>query len=275
MKNTDLTKLGAALAVAFTLSACAEKIPTETKPCPCADGDVCCDSGVCAADEAACGAATFALSKSIEGDWVGYFENFLGGDDAVAIQLAVAGDGALSGRLVMGTATPPPPATDPDVQWPDPNPGTYAPSYDPVLGFAYTLRDIRWEEKRLRFGYAMWEPWDPWCRLQQPVSLDGSYYECAPNGQNSDLLSTQNGTCINSNAPSIPYRCFKTFYCDSSRVCTCDANGCVADTEKCTPQRCAADDGTFDLVIRGDIADGTAMLAFDDRNYNIRLTRRR
>src|ERR1051325_5411462 len=88
------------IVAAVLASACVDHVDTSLKSCPCAEGYVCCESGVCAADSGSCGAATAALSTSVQGSWSGYIENFRSdAPDAVRINIAVAGDGTLSGEV--------------------------------------------------------------------------------------------------------------------------------------------------------------------------------
>ena len=164
-----MSVLGYSVIVAAAIgSACVEHVDTGLKPCPCAGGNVCCESGVCAADSAGCGAATVALSTSVQGSWSGYIENFQGAPDTVRIAIAVASDGTLSGQATFGTDAPPPPAPDPALPWP-PNYDTRA---DPtfVAGASYTARDINWQARRLKLKLELSELWQPWCALLPPFN---------------------------------------------------------------------------------------------------------
>ena len=130
-----------------------------------------------------CAVATAALSAFVAGHWTGYIENLVGGDDAVDLTIAVASDGTLSGQLTIGTETPPVPATDGTVGWPpwmSRGLDTVPPAY--LSGFKYTGRDMSWVAKRLKIRLPTFEPWEPWCTLQQSYPTpDG--YRCYPAGE--------------------------------------------------------------------------------------------
>src|SRR4051812_23884467 len=138
-----------------TLSAgCADKVATATAACPCATGNVCCASGVCAKSEGACPAATLALAQESSGQWRGYVENynFPSGSDAVSISLSVSGE-EVSGQVVFGD--PATPQGGPDAGRPSAIDGglPVSPSAgEPALkeGFSYHANDIRWENRRLK-----------------------------------------------------------------------------------------------------------------------------
>ncbi len=145
-------------------------MPTETNPCPCASGYVCCSSGVCATDQGGCGAVTAVLSQAVAGDWTGYLEDFSfpSGSDAIKISIAVAPDGALSGQVVLGAGSAPPTATDPDVAWPQ---GVSAASVRYGLeGASYDALNILWEANRLKFSISLYSPWAAVVRAADTLS---------------------------------------------------------------------------------------------------------
>ena len=265
------TKLIAALAVAAGLgggAACAEHVtvPTEIASCPCSGGSVCCASGICAASQDACTAATRALSESVQGVWTGYLENFqLSTDDTLKISIDVASDGTLSGQVVLGMDTPPAPATDGNAVWPpsvDPN-MPLLPPYMP--GFAYEARNIRWEARRLRFEMAQFQAWQPWCALQQSYQIGPDWFSCIPGTGGMSERDPSSGavTCVATDADGsnpTPVPCFKlTAFCSIIGPCACDAATCKARTDMFY---------SFDIALRDGIGDGSTSLA----NTNVRLT---
>ncbi len=270
-KRTSSSSLFAALALTAGLGgfpACADHVavPTEITSCPCAGSSVCCASGVCAANQNACDAATHALSESIQGVWTGYLENFqLSTDDSIKISIDVAPDGTLSGQVVLGKDTQPAPATDPDSPWPPSiNPVTpVLPSYIP--GFAYEARNIRWEARRLRFDIAQYQAWQPWCALQQSYQTGPDSYNCVPGNGGVGTAPDGTGTqmCFaEDRAGNIvaPVQCFKLFlFCDGLGPCSCDATACNARTDFSY---------SFDIALRDGIGDGSNTLS----NGNVRLT---
>src|SRR5207244_9243080 len=113
----------AAPLAALPFAGCVDTRPEASRPCPCASGNVCCASGVCAPDGDSCGEATLALAVENAGTWTGYLENYNlpSGSDALAIALDVSG-AVVSGTFVMGTAAAPPPPTDLTTPWPPGSP---------------------------------------------------------------------------------------------------------------------------------------------------------
>jgi hypothetical protein len=253
------------LAGSIGVSACADQIPSAVKSCPCATGNICCESGVCARDADSCGAATQALSESVTGTWVGYLENFpYGDDDSIRISIAVDPAGTLSGQVTLGRATPPAPTVDPSLPWPvdyDVQKAEVLPAY--VAGFEHTARNIRWEAKRLRFSIARYEPWQPWCAGQQSHELSPGNFSCLP----SDTITGDGaGYCFGCLPADpltavrdcrIPINCSIVSLCQTP-VCSCDANGCNAQP----------DEGySFDIALKDGVGDGSTSLA-----GNIRLS---
>jgi len=244
------------VAAAAVASACVDHVDTGIKPCPCATGYVCCESGVCAADAASCDTATSALSASVQGSWSGYIENYRpDAADTVRITISVAPDGTPAGQATFGNGVAPPPPTDPALPWP-PNYKTMLGGPTFLEGAAYTARDIKWESRRLKLALNLPEPWQPWCALLPafPTGLEDPAYTCAIG-----IVGEADGTC---SVPGItgPTNCDKWSICLG--LCQCEASGCHA-----------ADyfNVLLDIAFDGSQADGSIDLA--GSRYNLRLTR--
>jgi hypothetical protein len=303
----SLALVRAALAAAALAPGCAKHVSVNAQPCPCADGFVCCPSGICATATDACDQATSALSTQARGQWSGYVENYSGlasGSDTLKLAFDVADDGTLTGRVTLGDAAPPAPATDGTQIWP---PGLSADDAEfaagkPIEGFVYTAREIRWEARRLRFAIALTEPWKPWCELQRPYDWDDPALQ-PPSVTNNDDAGpltdaggvgvppdaddagpspdagaepTSTGTgghtpdwhCVRHDTDNvgIMWLCLASGY-----PCTCDATACTAAGLDPDDVRTQAREMTFDLVLTGDAGDGS--LAFEDVTNNVRLVR--
>jgi hypothetical protein len=280
----------AALAAALALSAvaCAKDVPTGAQPCPCADGYVCCQSGVCAQGQDSCDEATSALSAQAVGQWTGYIENYTGlasGADTLTLSFRVADDGTLQGSAKLGDATPPAPPTDPKVPWP---PGI---TYDnagllsngPWEGFAYTAHALKWEARRLKFDVYFAEPWKPWCELQTSYMTtrdNGPPYEsvlpppwwtCTPNGSWSPSPSDATMCQLDGQAGGESIPCLDFALCSNyGDPCVCDSKGCTVPmtSPSVTPV------ASFDIALTGDSGDGSMALGngvgFGQMN-NVRL----
>jgi hypothetical protein len=272
------------------VAGCVDKVDTAVLSCPCATGYVCCESGVCATEQMGCAAATAALSATVAGHWTGYIENLAGGDDAVDLTIAVASDGSLSGQVTIGSGTPPAPATDGTVGWPasiDQGLDTVPPTH--LSGFAYTATDMSWLAKRLKIRVPTYEPWEPWCALQQSYPTpDG--YRCYPAGNFMSLGAA--GNCqidtdpTMTTDPLVAIGCTQYAMCDTVRacncpnppscncggngVCECDATGCHAgSTWMSVPIG-----SWFDLSFHGNDGDGSVALGLGGQDrYNVRLMR--
>jgi hypothetical protein len=250
--------IAALLLAAGTLTtACVDHVDTAIKSCPCAAGNVCCASGVCAADQDACAAATAALSASVQGRWTGYIENFRPDvDDAIAVDISAASDGTLSGTVRFGKGAAPPAASDPALPWP-PGPREIQTSY--VVGVDYTARDIAWLSRRLKLTVETYEPWQPWCALQQSYPGEPDGFMCIPQGTLMDDLAGQCWIAPES-GPVIAIDCDKASLC--FEMCTCDASGCEA-----------WDDVTYALDVAFHDAAAEGSINMWNANYNLRLTR--
>jgi len=252
--NDDFRRFGLVMAVVMLGGfgpGCANEVSTAVSPCPCADGYVCCSSGVCAATEDACGGATSALFVEAKGTWTGYIENviFPSGSNALQITLAVAADGTPSGQVVFGEGPPPPLPTEPGIAWPG---GTDITNASLLEGYANQAQSLRWEQQHLRFSIGKYTPWIDWCALQG----NG----CSLSGYGID------GTdgCAWRTTPPTPVACDYALDC---MVCTCLPTGCTPDAY------------AFDITLRGDVGDGSTNVGgwhnFDDPTvfHNLRLMR--
>lgn len=271
MRRESQTVTAVAFAVTVTVTAaaatlaggCVDRVDASIRSCPCAAGNVCCESGVCAEDQAACGAATLALSQSVRGEWAGYIENYKAPpNDAIRIAVSVAGDGTLSGVVKLGAAgAPPAPPTDPALPWP---PGRSEEQTSYVSGFAYDARDMSWQAKRLRLSVQTYQPWEAWCGLQTSypqsnAELAGAF-SCVPDGLDSDAGGNCSVPGTTPTDPRIPVNCDAASLC--YEMCRCDAASCGA-----TPDVFYRIDIAFD----GSRAEGSISLW--NSNFNLRLDR--
>ena len=263
-------ELGLALALlvaAAGLPACADRVATETKACPCATGNFCCASGVCAGDEVGCGDATLALATENAGAWSGYLENTAlpSGSDAIRVSLTVVG-AEVTGELVLGTAPPPPVPTE----------AVYPSNFVPgawildqsllnqvryVEGFVYHARDLAWENRRLKLTVDLAEAWQATCALYQPITVAGETFIC-PGGYG---YSSDTGLCNLANGmPNADFDCKYVAPCEPGSQCHCNAT-------TCTP---AGGTISVDVSLRGDLGDGSLIgIAPSGGATNLRLMR--
>lgn len=245
--------------------ACADKVASETKGCPCATGNVCCSSGVCAASEAGCPAATLALAEESAGTWTGYFENFnlRSGADSIRITLAVAGHD-VSGQVRMGSENLEPDTLEPPTAVPGSDGGFFVDAiggrgFEVREGFHYPATDIRWESRRLKFTIPLGAAWKARCDAQQPVTFEGQTFYCPGNFEFSSFGGCTLG--VGNGSTTVPIDCHLLL------GCFLDHCGCNETT--CTPN---GGDATIDVALRDGIGDGS-IGGIDVSPINIRLTR--
>jgi hypothetical protein len=257
---------------ALPFAGCVDTRPEASTPCPCASGNVCCASGVCASDGDSCGEATLALAAENAGTWTGYLENYNlpSGSDALKIALDVSG-GVVSGTFVMGTVAPPPPPTDITTPWPPGSPPivTFAdvtasnfpiPDQGIVEGFAYEARDIAWENLRLKFKVALGDAWRPLCDLYaaNPITVAGQPVVCPTSwGWERGVGCTVGQTVLSdADCQHVLIACTSTFQ-----------PRCVCSETTCTP---FAGDLSVDVALHDHRGDGSVAGPIE---ANVRLTR--
>ncbi len=199
--------------------------------------------------------------------WTGWVENyqFPSGSDVIKFSFASDSAGQVVGQVVFGVGTPPPPATDPNVGYPDEN-DTGA--YTQMEGFPYSMVTTSYTPSRLRFTIQENEPWTGWCALQTPM-FDGDT-TCLPawNG----MLDPNNNYCalFNPNGETLVVDCGKFNLCP--RVCICSAASCRVklpeDTTSPFDPSPAARTVSFDLALSGSIGSGSVVGGMDDHNVH-------
>jgi len=190
------------------------------------------------------------------GSWHGYVENQPAPWDELFLEINGANGDGICGTLRIGSAEPPPPATDPNVTYP---PGVIdqSPNYL-IPGFTLTLMNGSTDGTRVRFGVSTQEGYDGWCRLQTVYPDGNGSCSCLPpltgGGVRSGDVCTWNGQVTD---------CGKVEMCagNAVAVCMCNASGCSATT------------GTvdFDLRVNGDLAEGNATKNPGSRIYFTRV----
>jgi hypothetical protein len=163
------------------------------------------------------------------GTYLGYFENYMfpSGSDAVLMKLALGSDGiTVTGIVVLGSGTPPPPPTQPDVGYPTPTTG----GTSLIEGYAHTVLSGNLMAGRLRLGIDTDEPWAEWCQIQTsyPQVVPSGGYSCIP-----AACGTVSGSTCSYNAclangmpgPLVPIDCAQESLCGFG-LCTCTASGC-------------------------------------------------
>jgi hypothetical protein len=251
-----------AMGLAASWSGCGAPVDADLKGCPCAAGYVCCDTGVCAADEQACAGSDAALFGLFKGDWEGYLENFQfrSGSDALSLSLSVSEAGVPSAQVVLGAGTPPPAPRATDAFWPPvASDGELTALLTPALeGVTYTAENLRWEQQRLRFTINPFEPWQRFCELQPIFPVAGGY-QCLPERVSGDA----NGGCRLADSGE-EVDCRRASLCDAGpgAVCACTAAECHADSIRTI---------AFDLALRQGAGDGTTSIG--NTLVNVRLRR--
>ena len=295
-KATRRFALGGLLTAMAALG-CVDQLPTSDKPCPCASGYVCCDSGKCASSEAACNAGSAGASgiagttgsvghggsggggsagsgaplvpsevvAEVAGLWTGYMEGFTfpSGSDKVMISIVATPGEYAQVTVWFGDAPQPLPPTDPNVAWPDENVLSH---HTALEGWPYQALDLSYESPRLRFSISRWSPWQDWCFMQTPVPNPNLGWACvaAPpitNSSGQNVLDAQ-GNCLTNTTPPMPVDCAKAFpLCmGTPPICHCDMNVCYAEDLRFT----------FDVALRNGVGDGSTTLPFGAAT-NIRL----
>jgi hypothetical protein len=194
--------------------------------------------------------------------WTGRVENYqwTSGSNAIKILIAHDSAGAIVGQAILGDATPPPPATDPNVGYPPDFPLEidYINLYW-VEGFAYSIFNGVSSPFRLRFTLENYEFWAGWCALQTPADNGGL---CLPNWAGSSI----GGQCSETSptgGQSTSVDCAKYSLCVLSRVCACAATTCEVDPS-------VGGTISFDLAISGGTASGTTSGLIN--GFNVYLT---
>jgi hypothetical protein len=216
--------------------------------------------------DASAPAPSDGASAAATGRWTGYLENYKlpSGSDAVVIETTSGNGSELNGTVVFGARVLPP-ATDPDVGYP---PGYGAGLISPVgfagEGFAYHLQGGTLLDARLKFQLAGDELWGGWCGLQTPYEIAPGHYGCLPN-TGTELLNNQCFLHFEDGGVS-PIDCGKMTLCGAlgSTPCKCTMTSCAADMFSTL---------SFDLVVAGDVANGT-VTGLGDR-IAVHLTRAR
>ena len=135
---------------------------------------------------------------------------------------------------------------------------------------------MSWHAKRLKIRLPTYEPWEPWCALQQSyANPEAEGYRCAPAGRLAANtmgivpLLDANGNCLidtdftMTTDPLIPFDCGHYAMCDLLKACaSCTSWGCSCGGNgvcECDAAGCHAG-STFMSVAVGYWLD----LAFDD-----------
>jgi hypothetical protein len=215
----------------------------------------------------------------VSGVWQGYIESYMlpDGSDTLTMTLAAQSDGSVTGTVVVGSASSPPPPTNPDVgyppsiNWSMPGPS----SAFPGEGFVYTLVNGTFDGTRFRGGVVLRELWKAWCGLQQHIygvqPDGGAPYACLPNlgcgeGNNGQcFLSSPTGmTPVDCGKMALCHPCGGSFIQGAGPfgVCDCTATACTIDLTQ--------PDLSFDAQVVGGHLDGSTSGFID--NHNIHLT---
>ena len=200
-------------------------------------------------------------------EWVGYGEAHTFWEDSGVIRIALDQNG--EGTLEVGAAPAIPPATNPDVGYPEgesdrPGAGATGPSVVLRSGFTYTVQGATVEDRRLRLGVNLHELYEGWCAMQTPyLAEESSTYHCLPissggfDGSQCFLDDPETGEPIYAD-------CAKIGMCTIGGVCSCTADGCVASSEINVRLDAA-------LESAGDELEGT--LVVHGTNVTVRMTR--
>lgn len=202
-------------------------------------------------------------SSPLDGTWTGYVENyvFASGSGTIVMTLKLTGS-VVTGTIVFGMGTPPPPAADPNVGYPtgigdqiDSGCGQIYPMLAPFLdeGFVYTIQmgSFDGSQARLQVGVAMTQLWAGWCLLQTPYQVAPGSYQCLPYTSSGGSEQGDLCTCYGTDPANtmVAVDCGKLALCMDG-VCQCGASGCTANPPPFSSI-------TFDMSVSGSRADGS------------------
>jgi hypothetical protein len=169
------------------------------------------------------------------GHWQGYAEahEFTPGSDRMLLNIDKSGEG----YALFGEGTAPPPATNPDVAYPE---GLslmeLVTQKNRFLGgVRYPLHDVIVEDRRIRFSVSWNDLYQDWCRLQEPVlRLETGSGEPQYGFYAYSSMVQTGEQCFNidrAGAMRIPVDCGR-FQLDIERVCQCNAASCASNADE-------------------------------------------
>lgn len=191
----------------------------------------------------------------VVGEWHGYVENAIAPWDEIFLSIKGANSDGVCGTITIGNATPPAPATDPNLVYP---PGTWE-RVTLIPGYTLTLLDGTVDGARLRFQVSPPEAYQSWCALQTSyvAKLGANGCGCVPGYVNGILAGDNLCPVVDTVAGyTEKFNCDQASMCGSfstrDTVCICNASGCG-------PIRDGVGD-YFDLIVSGDTIEGSDTL---------------
>lgn len=241
---------GATGALAFDATACANPLPLPSWP----------SASECVADD----------TLPMIGIWNGYVE--LGRAPWDKLTLKVVGRdsaGRICGSLTVGNGTPPAPATDPDLGYPE-LPGDEASwhgiaSYSPPIdGYSFSLLNGFTDGARLTFAVVQNESVRSWCKLQTSYAARAEQptagCTCLPWANGGYDTTTDACYLLDPSNGRWPVNCMKRSMCNTMlSICACNEVGCDASSD--------GNNYSFDLRFTGDSAEGSSSSAPSSRTY--------
>ena len=189
--------------------------------------------------------------------WTGYIElhQFKSGSDTIKLSFAADSFGQVVGQVILGNGTAPPPATDPNVGYPEGKIDLFS----GIEGFPYSMLNGNFAANRLRFTLQGLEPWGGWCALQTPVADSDT---CLPQWMsNSDgnqnqcfLVNPVDGYGDAAPDPGlmVSVDCGKLILCNEARVCQCSTSSCGLNQSEAENKTTS-----FDIAVSNGTASGS------------------
>lgn len=230
-----MTASGAAAASTFDGPACTDANPLPTWP----------SSSACVPGS----------NLPIVGTWHGYLENGQTPWDEITLVIKGASvSGGVCGTVAIGSGSLPPPATDPNLGYPLPEPDSaYARRPEFIAGYPLTILDGSSDGTRVQFHYADNESRRSWCQIQTPASSsasDSNYCGCLPPNWGATNAPPNGCKMIDPSGGLHPVSCYKELLCSPiTHICACNSAGCDSSMDS---------GGTFDLRFATDSAEGSA-----------------
>lgn len=170
----------------------------------------------------------------IDGEFVDY--TFPSGSRDVTLDLVFDENAFVSGNVVFGAGTPPPPRAG--VSHPAGVDYGLAIVSDtpPVEGFAYALREAQVDLERAAdeaamLSYDQFGAFAEWCPLQPALVRSGGLYDCLGLDGYGGMLTEEGFVCVgqNSDGTTTELDCNMAALCSPGGPCTCDASGCAQE----------------------------------------------